>query len=104
MAIVPVTDNSFKEEVESAETALAYFWAEWCPPCKRIAPVLEEIEKEMPDLKIVKLNVDDDPATPGGFNVMSIPTMIMFKNGQPVDRIVGFKSKDSLVSLVSRYL
>lgn len=104
MAIVTATDARFKEEVESAETALVYFGAEWCPPCKRIAPVLQEIGREMPDLKIVKMDVDEEPATAGSFGVMGLPTMIMFKHGEAVDRIVGFKSKDSLVSLVSRYL
>lgn len=104
MATVSVTDTSFKEEVDSAETALVYFGADWCPPCKRIAPVLEEIGEEIPELKIVKLDVDNNPATSGSYSVMSLPTMIMFKSGQPVDRIVGFKSKSSLVSLVNRYL
>lgn len=104
MAIVSVTDASFKEEVESAEAVLVYFWAIWCPPCKMIAPILEEISEEKPNLKIIKLNVDEDPGTPGSFHVMSIPTMIMFKNGHAVDRFVGFKSKYALMSLINRYL
>ncbi|AJY77551.1 thioredoxin [Paenibacillus beijingensis] len=104
MAISDVTDASFKDVVESAQTVLVDFWANWCPPCKMIAPVLEELDIEIPGLKIVKLNVDDDPITPGSFNVMSLPTLIVFKNGQAVDRIVGFKSKNQLQTLVSRYL
>jgi len=104
MAIVNVTDESFKDEIESAETVLVDFWANWCPPCKMIAPILEEIEKEIPNLKIVKLNVDDNLKTASGFKVMSIPTLIVFKNGIPVDKFIGFVSKDALKTLVGRYL
>jgi len=104
MAIVNVTDESFKDEIESAETVLVDFWANWCPPCKMIAPILEEIEKEIPNLKIVKLNVDDNPKTPSSFKVMSIPTLIVFKNGIPVNKFIGFVSKDALKTLVGRYL
>lgn len=104
MAILDVTDESFKDEIESAETVLVDFWANWCPPCKMIAPILEELEKEMPDLKIVKLNVDDNPKTTSSFKVMSIPTLVVFKNGLPVDKLIGYLSKDALKTLISRYL
>lgn len=104
MAIVNVVDESFKDEIESADTVLVDFWANWCPPCKMIAPILEELEKEIPNLKIVKLNVDDNPIIPSSFKVMSIPTLIVFKNGIPVDKFIGFVSKDALKTLVSRYL
>lgn len=103
MAIANVTDASFKTETKSAEVTLVDFWADWCPPCKMIAPILEELDKEMPDLNIVKLNVDDNQETASRFNVMSIPTLIVFKNGQPVDKFVGFTSKNALKTLVSRY-
>lgn len=104
MAIVNVVDESFKDEIESADTVLVDFWANWCPPCKMIAPILEELEKEIPNLKIVKLNVDDNPIIPSSFKVMSIPTLIVFKNGIPVAKFIGFVSKDALKTLVSRYL
>lgn len=102
MAIVNVTDQSFKGEVESTGTVLVDFWAPWCGPCKMLAPVLEELDKEV-EIKIAKVNVDDNQESAGRFGVMSIPTLILFKDGQPVDKVVGFKSKEDLKNLVSRY-
>jgi thioredoxin 1 len=92
MAIVNVSDQSFKSEVEATGTVLVDFWAPWCGPCKMIAPVLEELDKELTNLKIAKLNVDDNPESASRFGVMSIPTLIVFKDGQPVDKVVGFQS------------
>lgn len=103
MAIVNVTDQSFTGEVEGTGTVLVDFWAPWCGPCKMIAPVLEELDQEMSNLKIAKVNVDDNPETASKFGVMSIPTLIVFKDGQPVDKVVGFQSKDALKSVVSRH-
>ncbi|WP_135556049.1 thioredoxin [Paenibacillus cymbidii] len=102
MAIVNVSDQTFKSEVESEGTVLVDFWAPWCGPCKMIAPVLEELDKEL-TLKIAKVNVDDNPESASRFGVMSIPTLIVFKDGQPVDKVVGFQSKDALKNVVSRY-
>jgi len=105
MAIVDVTDQSFKNEVETSGTVLVDFWAPWCGPCKMIAPVLEELDQEMSDkLKIVKVNVDVNPDTAARFGVMSIPTLIVFKDGQPVDKVVGFQPKDSLKNMLSRHV
>jgi thioredoxin 1 len=105
VAIVSVSDNSFKNEVESTGTVLVDFWAPWCGPCKMIAPVLEELDKEVgTKLKIAKVNVDDNPESAGRYGVMSIPTLIVFKNGTPVDKVVGFQSKDALKKVVDRYL
>ncbi|EGL15331.1 thioredoxin [Paenibacillus chitinolyticus] len=103
MAIVNVTDQSFKGEVEGEGTVLVDFWAPWCGPCKMIAPVLEELAKEEESLKIAKVNVDDNPESASRFGVMSIPTLIVFKNGQPVDKVVGFQSKDALKNVLSRH-
>jgi thioredoxin 1 len=103
MAIVNVTDESFKNEVESAGTVLVDFWAPWCGPCKMIAPVLEELDKEVSNIKIAKVNVDDNPESASRFGVMSIPTLIVFKDGQPVDKVVGFQSKDALKNVLSRH-
>jgi thioredoxin 1 len=105
MAIVNVTDQSFNAEVEGQGTVLVDFWAPWCGPCKMIAPVLEELDKEIGDrMKIAKVNVDDNPESASRFGVMSIPTLIIFKNGEPVDKIIGFQSKEALKSVVSRHL
>ncbi|PZE21325.1 thioredoxin [Paenibacillus xerothermodurans] len=104
MAIVNVTDQSFQNEVEGSGTVLVDFWAPWCGPCKMIAPVLEELDKELGDnLKIAKVNVDDNPESASRFGVMSIPTLIVFKDGQPVDKVVGFQSKDALKNVVSKH-
>lgn len=105
MAIVNVSDQSFKSDVESSGTVLVDFWAPWCGPCKMIAPVLEEIDGEIGDkLKIAKLNVDENPETASRFGVMSIPTLIVFKDGQPVDKIVGFQPKDNLVNTLNKHM
>lgn len=104
MAIVNVTDQDFKAEVEGSGTVLVDFWAPWCGPCKMIAPVLEELDKEIGDsVKIAKVNADDNPESISRFGVMSIPTLILFKDGQPVDKVVGFQSKDALKNLVGRH-
>lgn len=105
MAIVNVTDNSFSNEVEGQGTVLVDFWAPWCGPCKMIAPVLEELDKEIGEqLKIAKVNVDDNPESASRFGVMSIPTLIVFKDGQPVDKVVGFNSKDALKNVVTKHI
>lgn len=103
MAIVDVSDQSFKSEIESG-VVLVDFWAPWCGPCKMIAPVLEEVDKEKSgSVKIAKVNVDNNPATAAQFGVMSIPTLILFKDGQPVDKVVGFQAKDNLVRLIDKH-
>jgi thioredoxin 1 len=97
-AITDVTDSNFQAEVLESETpVLVDFWAVWCGPCRVIAPVLEEINSERDDLRVVKLNVDDNPQTAATYDVLSIPTMIVFKNGEPANRIVGAMPKRRLV-------
>lgn len=104
MAIANVTDNDFQNEVEQGGTVLVDFWAPWCGPCKMIAPVLEDLDSELAgQVKIAKVNVDDNPETASRFGVMSIPTLIVFKNGEPVDKLVGFQSKEALKSAVDRH-
>ncbi len=103
MAIVNATDQSFTAET-SQGLVLADFWATWCGPCKMIAPVLEELDKEMGDtVKVVKLDVDENQETAGKFGVMSIPTLILFKDGEVVDKVVGFQPKEALAELVSKH-
>ena len=94
-----VTDTNFQAEViESDQPVLVDFWAPWCGPCRIIAPHLEELQAERSeDLRVVKLNVDDNPQTAAQYNVMSIPMLLLFKNGQPVHQIIGAMPKNRLV-------
>ncbi|ASA23958.1 thioredoxin [Paenibacillus donghaensis] len=104
MAIVNVSDQSFVNEVEGQGTVVVDFWAPWCGPCKMLAPILEELSGELGDsVKIAKLNVDENPETASRFGVMSIPTLIFFKDGQPVDKVVGLNSKESLKNIVAKH-
>ncbi len=102
-ATVAVTDDSFSADVLSSSTpVLVDFWATWCGPCKMIAPVLEEIASEKAgSLTIAKLDVDANPGTARDFQVVSIPTLILFKDGKPVKRIVGTKGKAALLRELS---
>jgi thioredoxin 1 len=93
-----VTDNNFQAEVvEADKPVLVDFWAPWCGPCRVVAPHLEELAGERDDLKIVKLNVDENPQTAANFNVMSIPTLLLFKNGTVAHQIVGALPKGRLL-------
>jgi thioredoxin 1 len=92
-----VTERDFEQEVLKSEQAvLVDFWAEWCGPCHAIAPVLDQIAAERDDLKIVKLNIDEEPAVAQRYGVMSIPTLILFKDGQPAAAAVGAMPKSML--------
>jgi len=100
VATKTVTDASFQEDVISADQpVLVDFWAEWCGPCRMIAPALEEISREMGEkVTIAKLNIDDNPDAPAKYGVRGIPTMILFKNGQPAATKVGAAPKSALQS------
>jgi thioredoxin 1 len=99
-SVTDVTDNNFQAEVlESEVPVLVDFWAPWCGPCRMVAPVVEEIAQEHGDaLKVVKLNIDENQQTAMEFNVMSIPTLIVFRNGQPAKTVVGAYPKRKLVA------
>ena len=104
--ITTLTDATFDEEIAAAtEPIVVDFWAEWCGPCKMIAPVLEEIAAEHAGkVRIAKLNIDEHPGAARRFDVMSIPTLIVFKDGQPAKRVVGAKPKGALLEELSEFL
>jgi thioredoxin 1 len=102
MAIVNASDQTFNTETNEG-LVLADFWAPWCGPCKMIAPVLEELDQEVEEVKVVKLDVDENQETAGKFGVMSIPTLLVFKDGQVVDQVVGFQPKEALVELLNKH-
>lgn len=104
MAISNVNDQNFDSEI-SQGLVLVDFWAPWCGPCKMVAPVLEEVDQEMGDqVKIVKVNVDDNQQTSGAFGVMSIPTLILFKDGEMVEKVVGYQPKEALTNFISKHI
>src|SRR5512132_468895 len=95
--IIEVTDASFQAEVIESETpVLVDFWAPWCGPCRVVGPVLEEIAQERDDLRVVKLNVDDNQQTAAAFEVLSIPTLILFRQGQVAKKVIGAYPKKRL--------
>ena len=98
MAILNVEDKDFKEKVlESDKPVLCDFWAEWCGPCKQIAPILHELAEDYKEkILVAKVNIDENPEVPSNYGIMSIPTLILFKNGKSVSSQIGLVEKDSL--------
>jgi thioredoxin 1 len=103
MAIINASDKDFAENVKEG-IVLVDFWAAWCGPCKMIAPVLEELDGEIEGkAKIVKVDVDENQGTAGEYGIMSIPTLLLFKDGEVVDKVVGFQPKEALAQLIEKH-
>lgn len=104
--ILTLTDSQFENEVVKAgQLSLVDFWAEWCGPCRMLGPTIDQIADEFEGkLKVFKMNVDENPATPSRFQIRGIPTVLLFKNGQLVDQLVGNQPKAALVQAVQRQL
>lgn len=103
---IEVTDETFQAEVlDSDKPVLVDFWAEWCGPCRIIAPHVTAIAEEYGEsLKVAKVDVDDNPAVPGRYNVVGIPTLMLFKGGQVVERVTGARPKDQIVARILPHL
>jgi thioredoxin 1 len=100
-----VTDNSFEREVlQSEKPVLVDFWAAWCGPCRMLAPTVEAIAEQYSEsVAVVKLNVDDNPATAAAYGIRGIPTLILFSAGKEVDRVIGATSKESISRMIEKY-
>ncbi|MGH7667087.1 MAG: thioredoxin [Candidatus Dormibacteria bacterium] len=105
-APLAVTDSSFQSEVLEAELpVLVDFWAEWCPPCRMVAPIVEELATEYEGrLKVVKVDTDGSPTTSGAYQVLSIPTLMVFRGGRPVGSVIGYQPKSSLQAKLDQLL
>jgi thioredoxin 1 len=105
MALVHLNEDNFHEEVlESDELVLVDFWAEWCAPCRMLGPIIEELAEDVgEEYKIAKLNIEKAKSLAREYNVMSIPTMVLFKNGEEVKRVTGVKQKEQLKSLLEEH-
>ena len=101
MEILHITQANFEELVlKSEKPVLLDFWAPWCGPCRRVVPIVEEIAQERSDIKVGKINIEDEQALAREFRVMSIPTLLVVKNGQVVNRSVGVKSKSAILNML----
>ncbi|MCM8757995.1 MAG: thioredoxin [Candidatus Omnitrophica bacterium] len=106
MDILILNEDNFESEVlKSNQIILVDFWAPWCAPCRIIAPIVEEIAKEYKDkIKVAKLNVEDYPSIASRFGIMSIPTLIIFKDGKAVESLIGVVSKNQIISRIKNYV
>ena len=101
MSVLTITKNNFQEEVlNSDKPVLIDFWASWCGPCRIMGPVVDEIAKERPDVKVGKVNVDDESELASAFGIMSIPTLVVMKDGKVVDSSVGVRPKGDILRLI----
>jgi len=104
--VLEATDNQFQNQVlESDKLALVDFWAEWCGPCRQLAPTIDKIADNFEGkVKVLKMNVDENPNTPTRYSVRGIPTLIFFKNGEAIDQLVGNQTEESIQQLIEKHM
>ncbi|MGN0977403.1 MAG: thioredoxin [Faecousia sp.] len=101
MSMIPITKNNFQEEVLNSEKpVLLDFWASWCGPCRMVSPIVDEVAAERPDIKVGKVNVDEEPELASRFRIVSIPTLVVLKNGKIVNQAVGARPKSSILAML----
>ena len=101
MSVITITKENFQEEVvKSEKPVLLDFWASWCGPCRMVSPIVDEIAGERADIRVGKINVDEQPELASGFGVMSIPTLVVMKDGKAVNQAVGARPKEDILSLL----
>lgn len=105
MSTKKVTDQSFAADVLGSSTpVLVDFWAEWCGPCRMLSPIVDQLASEMASVQFRKINVDENPSVPSSLGISAIPTLVLYKDGKPVDRIVGLLAKDNLKKVIEKHL
>ena len=101
MSAININKNNFKNEImDSEKTVLLDFWAPWCAPCRMVVPIIEEITGERPDIKVGKINVDEQPELASKFGIMSIPTLVVMKNGKIVQQVSGVRPKNAILEML----
>lgn len=101
MSIINLTKDSYHNEVmETEKVVVIDFWVTWCGPCKMMAPVVEEVAKDYPDVKVCKVNVDEEPELSNAFKIVSIPTIVVIKNGEIIDSVVGYRPKEDIEKII----
>ena len=101
MSAININKNNFQNEImDSEKTVLLDFWAPWCAPCRMVVPIIEEITGERPDIKVGKINVDEQPELASKFGIMSIPTLVVMKNGKTVQQVSGARSKNAILEML----
>lgn len=101
LSIINLTKDSYHNEVmETEKVVVIDFWATWCGPCKMMAPVVEEVAKDYPDVKVCKVNVDEEPELSNAFKIVSIPTIVVIKNGEIIDSVVGYGPKEDIEKII----
>ncbi len=102
MAVISVTADNFEQEVLKAEgIVMVDFWAAWCGPCKMLSPIVDQIAEEHPEIKVCKVNIDEEPSLAIDYKVMSIPTLLVFKNGEKVNMSIGVQSKSDIEAMIA---